>query len=182
MANGARELNGGPKRGWDAGLEYNDTYQRILLHLNKKRKPQDVVLLIQLRNGSRVGEAVDALKEFCESGKIEVYIRVEKHRNSNDQRLMMLPEELRTSQGKILLQSACSWISGIENPKAAIKTYCKRTYGFNTHGLRYAFVTYMLGKGVNPSIIAKITGHKNLSYILHYTELKTAEDLLRGPP
>jgi len=36
----------------------------------------------------------------------------------------------------------------------------------------------LLSKGVNPSFIAKITGHRNLSYILHYTELKTAEDIL----
>jgi len=31
---------------------------------------------------------------------------------------------------------------------------------------------------VNPSFIAKITGHRNLSYILHYTEMKKAEDIL----
>jgi hypothetical protein len=36
----------------------------------------------------------------------------------------------------------------------------------------------MLSRGVSPSFIAKMTGHKNLSYILHYTEVKTAEDLL----
>lgn len=34
-----------------------------------------MVLLIQLRNGSRVGEAVEALRQFCESGKTEVYLK-----------------------------------------------------------------------------------------------------------
>jgi len=33
----------------------------------------------------------------------------------------------------------------------------------------------MLKRGVSPSIVAKITGHASLDYILHYTELKTAE-------
>ncbi|MFP3321024.1 MAG: hypothetical protein RXO24_10685, partial [Acidilobus sp.] len=60
------------KRGWDSGLDYNETYQKILSHLNRSKKPQDVVLLIQLRNGSRVGEAVEALRQFCETGKSEV--------------------------------------------------------------------------------------------------------------
>jgi len=44
--------------------------------------------------------------------------------------------------------------------------------------LRYAFVTYLLSKGVSPSFIARITGHRNLSHILTYTEMKTAEDIL----
>jgi len=62
------------KSGWDSGLDYLETYQRILSHLNRTRKPQDVVLLIQLRNGSRVGEAVEALREFCNTGKTEVLV------------------------------------------------------------------------------------------------------------
>jgi integrase len=171
-----------PKRGWDSGLDYSETYQRILSHLNRTRKPQDVVLLIQLRNGSRVGEAVEALRQFCETGKTEVYVRVEKHKDAKDQRLMVLPEELRKGQGKVLLESACGWLSSVEKPKAAVKEYCRRTYGFNTHSLRYAYITYMLSRGVNPTIVAKITGHRSLEHILHYTERKTAEDLLRELP
>jgi len=167
------------KSGWDSGLDYLETYQRILSHLNRTRKPQDVVLLIQLRNGSRIGEAVEALREFCNTGKTEVLVRVEKHKNPNDLRKMVLPEELRKGQGRVLLEQACAWLSGTEKPKEAIKSYCRRTYGFNTHSLRYAFITYLARKGVAPQIIAKITGHRDLSHILTYTERKTAEDLLR---
>jgi integrase len=170
------------KRGWDSGLDYNETYQKILSHLNRSKKPQDVVLLIQLRNGSRVGEAVEALRQFCETGKSEVYVKVEKHRDLGDQRLMALPEELRRGQGKVLLESACSWLSSVGNPKDAVISYSRRTFGFNTHSLRYAFITYMLAKGVNPSIVAKITGHRSLEHILRYTETKTAEGLLREMP
>jgi len=67
------------KSGWDSGLDYLETYQRILSHLNRTRKPQDVVLLIQLRNGSRIGEAVEALREFCNTGKTEVLVREHLH-------------------------------------------------------------------------------------------------------
>ena len=107
-----------------------------------------MILLIQLRNGSRVGEAVEALRQFCETGKAEVYVKVEKHKDLGDQRLMVLPEELRRGQGRVLLESACGWLPSVSNPKDAVISYCRRTYGFNSHSLRYAFITYMLSKHV----------------------------------
>jgi len=50
--------------------------------------------------------------------------------------------------------------------------------GINRHSLRYAFITYLLRKGISPSLIAKITRHKNLNYILTYTQQKTADKIL----
>jgi len=76
------------------------------------------------------------------SGQDLVLVRVEKHRDG-DQRLMVLPEELRSGEGRQLLSEACAALSALRNPKAAVKVYCRRAYGFNTHGLRYAFVSYL---------------------------------------
>jgi len=95
------------------------------------RSPYDVVLLVQLRNGSRVGEAVEATVRFCEAGQDLVLVRVEKHKG-NGMRLMVLPEELRSGEGRRLLKEACATLSALRNPKAAVKVYCRRTYGFNT--------------------------------------------------
>jgi len=53
------------RRGWDSGLDFEEAYRRILGHMLGSRSPYDVVLLIQLRNGSRVGEAVEAVRQFC---------------------------------------------------------------------------------------------------------------------
>jgi len=97
---------------------------------------------------------------------------------------MVLPEELRSGEGRQLLSEACAALSALRNPKAAVKVYCRRAYGFNTHGLRYAFVSYLLKKGVSPSIVAKVVGHRSLDHILHYTEVRLAEEVLadlRGP-
>ncbi|MCG2874725.1 MAG: tyrosine-type recombinase/integrase, partial [Acidilobus sp.] len=152
-------------------------YSQILGHLYKTGHPWDVVLLVQLRNGSRIGEAIEAVRQFCETKATAVRVRIEKHKEG-DTRLMVLPEELRGKEGKEYLAQACLRLAKVKNPKSAVKVYCKATYGFNTHSLRYAYITYLLSKGVNPSLVAKITGHKNLSYILHYTQLKTAEDIL----
>jgi integrase len=165
------------RRGWDACVDYKEAYSQILGHLYRTGHPWDVILLIQLRNGSRIGEAIEAAKAFCETKATAVRVRIEKHKEG-DTRLMVLPEELRGKEGKEYLAQACLRLAKVKNPKSAVKVYCKATYGFNTHSLRYAYITYLLSKGVNPSLVAKITGHKNLSYILHYTQLKTAEDIL----
>jgi len=165
------------RRGWDACVDYKEAYSQILGHLYRTGHPWDVILLIQLRNGSRIGEAIEAAKAFCETKATAVRVRIEKHKEG-DTRLMVLPEELRGKEGKEYLAQACLRLAKVKNPKSAVKVYCKATYGFNTHSLRYAYITYLLSKGVNPSLVAKITGHRNLSYILHYTELKTAEDIL----
>jgi len=170
-------VEGCTRRGWDSCIDYKEAYSQILSHLYKTGSPWDVVLLIQLRNGARIGEAIEATKAFCGTKDYTVRVRVEKHKG-NDTRLMVLPEELRGKEGKEYLAQACIKLSKVKDAVNAVKHYCRRTYGFNTHSLRYAYITYMLSKGVNPSLVAKITGHRSLSYILHYTELKTAEDLL----
>ena len=169
------------RRGWGSCVECRRAYAEILAHLYKTGSPWDVVLLVQLRNGSRIGEAIEAVKEFCNAkGRADsVRVRVEKHAKG-DTRLMVLPEELRGAQGRNYLRQACLRLSRVKAPRVDIADYCRRAYGFNTHALRYAFITYMLKRGVSPSIVAKITGHRSLDYILHYTEIKLAKEVLAG--
>jgi integrase len=171
------EREGCVRRGWDSCVDYREAYSQILGHLYRTGHPWDVILLIQLRNGSRIGEAIEAAKAFCESKAASVRVKVEKHKEG-DTRLMVLPEELRNKEGRELLAKACLRLEKVKAPRVDIADYAKKTFGFNTHALRYAFITFLLKRGVSPSIIAKITGHRSLDYILHYTEVKTAEDIL----
>jgi len=137
------EREGCVRRGWDACLDYSEAYSQILGHLYRTGHPWDVILLIQLRNGSRIGEAIEAAKAFCETKATAVRVRIEKHKEG-DTRLMVLPEELRGKEGKEYLAQACLRLAKVKNPKSAVKVYCKATYGFNTHSLRYAYITYLL--------------------------------------
>jgi len=89
---------------------------------------------------------------------------------------MVLPEGLR--EGRQLPQAACARLSALRSPKQAVKTYFRRTYEFNTHSLRYAFITHLLRLSHSPSIVAKIMGHRSLDHILHYTEVEVAEEVL----
>jgi integrase len=61
-----------------------------------------------------------------------------------------------------------------------VKVYAKKVLGINTHSLRYARITHMLRNSISPSIVAKITGHKKLDYILTYTQIKTVEEALKN--
>lgn len=132
------------------------------------------VLLIQLRNGSRVSEAVDAAIKFADQRVSEVYVRVRKRRDGYE-RLMILPEELKIQDIAI-----CKEILSKGNPVLSVKVYAKKILGINTHSLRYARITHMLRNNISISIIAKITGHKKLDHILTYTQIKTAEEALRN--
>jgi Phage integrase family. len=149
------EREGCVRRGWDACLDFSEAYSQILGHLYRTGHPWDVILLIQLRNGSRIGEAIEAAKAFCESKAASVRVRIEKHKEG-DTRLMVLPEELRNKEGRELLAKACLRLEKVKAPRVDIADYAKKTFGFNTHALRYAFITYLLKRGVSPSIIAKI--------------------------
>lgn len=162
--------------GWDRGLDYEKTYRQILEHYKEARwktqKAYDIILLTQLRNGSRVGEAITFIKKVLVERKRELYIPVEK-RKDGAVRLMVLPKEIKLNDVLSL---------GFIFEKADVNkvtTYCWNTYKFNTHSLRYAFISYMARKGTAPQLIAKMTGHKSLEFILYYTQQTEAEELLR---
>ncbi len=166
-------------RSWDRGIDYEYAYTMLtrLLHSNDTTtKCYSAVLLLQLRNGLRVGEAVDAFKTFIKTGKREFNIRVEKKKKP-DERLVVVPVELDDN-----IRFGCIDLAPLPKNTLVnrVKNWCRQKLGFNTHSLRYAFITYLLRQGVNPSIIAKITHHSKLDFILSYTQSKTAENVLRS--
>ena len=152
---------------------------------NKKHtRCYDAVLLLQLRNGARISEAIRGFLAYLRgeakyhprSRKLVVQVQVSKKKKP-EERLIVIPEELKDMD-----LSECKALMG-EDPlrlKRRIEQYARDKYGFNTHSLRYAFITYLLIRGVNPSIVAKITRHSRLDFILRYTQEKAAEDLLLG--
>ncbi|WP_200956752.1 site-specific integrase [Thermococcus barophilus] len=71
---------------WDKGLDYERTYKLILKHMRETlrdtAKAYDIILLTQLRNGSRLTEAINFLKIIINSKpfKRQAYIKVEKRK------------------------------------------------------------------------------------------------------
>jgi len=169
-------------RNWDKGLDYEKTKRQILEKMKELKMKRGVnarkalaycvALLFQLRNGSRVSEAVDATIEWAKTKKKEVEVRVRKHKTP-DTRKMVAPEELK-EEDRLDVASVIELIK-----PASVKMFAKRNLGFNSHSLRYARITYLAKKGISPSIIAKITHHRDINYVLRYTEQKTADEINR---
>ena len=167
---------------WDRGLDYESTKRLLVERVRGLRGVRGVrarralaytcVLLFQLRNGSRVSEAVDALKAWVSTRKREVEVPVRKHR-SFEVRKMVVPEELKEEDRL----DASSVLEAVK--PSTVKVYARRSFGFNTHSLRYARITHLAKKGVSPSLIAKITHHRRLDYVLRYTEQKAADEINR---
>jgi integrase len=177
---------------WDKGADYVATYQRIVYYLNReyeraqklhkpggKRVPgycYAAVLLIQLKNAARISEAVRAFREYLVTRKTEVEVQVSKKRKK-EYRLMVIPEEL--------LELDCTMCLGLlERPENSVvdvaKHYARKKLKLNTHSLRYSRITYLLRRGVDSAVIAKITHHSNVNFIRTYTQQKLADEILRS--
>jgi len=184
---------------WDQGLDYERTYKMLVKELEKTRRKQGVralarrtyliVLLTQLRNGSRVREAIDAVIEFYKRKKNVVEVKVQK-KKKEDYRKMVLPKEVTREDLEIAGPRLMALIEKYENREdlsdqekrnritATVSSWAKKELGINTHSLRYSFITYLLKKGYSPTIIAKMTHHSKLDMILSYTQQKTADQIL----
>jgi len=158
---------------WDKGLNFEETYAKLLKALKKaktKEKIYTAIAILQLTNGLRASEAARALLTFLKTKQIELEVAVSKKKHP-ETRLVVIP--------KPLLDLNLSVDANEKTLTNRYKSYLKWRYGFNSHSLRYAFITYLLRQGINASLIAKITHHSRLDYILTYTQQKTSENILR---
>lgn len=167
------------KKSWDKGVDYVHMYNK-LVKLTKNNniytKCYASILLTQLRNGARVSEAVRAFREFLRTNNNIVYIKVSKKKKEETRMIVIPPEilDLDLIDCYDLVNDSDSKVSN------KIAQWSLSHLKVNTHSLRYAFITYLLKQNVNPAVIAKITKHSKLDYILTYTQAKQAEEILKN--
>jgi hypothetical protein len=216
------------KQVWDRELDYDVARRRAIAGLEETRKRMDpddpfsprvlghyATFLIQLTNGSRASEAVDAMREWVQTGRTEVQVRVRKYQpkclcghvkkadNSAksghvfvqggerggckvqgcpceayrpnpadvEMRMMVTPGEC--------LDSDRPFIAPVLDrlTLAGYEMFARRHLS-NTHSVRYALIT-MLAPTTPPQVIAKITHHARLDYIIKYTQKRAGEKVLR---
>jgi len=167
--------------GWDKGLEYKDEKESlehwVKSERNRKFKSYFVILLIQLRNASRISEAIEAFQFWCKNGKNEQRVRTRKRKPKNEfKRLMIIPKEVR--KYKQLRKVSKEWPKDMKIMEDRIYRFCMAIFGYNTHALRYAGITFLSTK-YKIQIVAKQTGHTTMDHILKYTQQKKADQLLR---
>jgi len=164
---------------FDRGLDFESTYRKLVRLLGSesgKRRCYVAIALLQLRNGLRAIEAVRAFKYFLATKQLEFEIPVAKKKQP-ETRLVVVPAEFAS----VNLDTCVEMLSVDDKALThRYKNWLLANLKINTHSLRYAFITYLLKHGVSPSIIAKITRHSKLDFILHYTQTKAAEEILKG--
>jgi integrase len=167
---------------WDKGLDYETAYSVLLrkIHSAKNTKTRlcyFIIALIQLRNGSRISEAIRAFKEWVRTNRTELHVRVSKKKKP-EERLMIIPSEI--TQYRLL----CVDLLDIDDKvlRNRVRAVLHYYFKWNTHSLRYAFITYLLRNNVNPAIVSKLVKHSRLDTLLKYVQEKEAERVLREIP
>ncbi|MDG7036389.1 MAG: hypothetical protein JRN02_07265 [Nitrososphaerota archaeon] len=170
--------------GWDKGADYKKTYSKLTVLLKEYAEKEGIhadsgfafscVLLTQLRNGSRVSEAVEAMNGWLRNRNPSVEVRVRKQKTESTRLMVIPPEVQRYYSYKSRVLGA---LASVQLP--AIEMWSRRRLGYNTHSLRYAWITEAARRGISPQLIAKITGHRTLDMVLSYTQKSGAEDILQ---
>jgi integrase len=164
-------------RSWDKGVDYIATYELILRNIKRLQYPSKcyfIISLIQLRNGSRVSEAIRAFKRWLITGNQEIYVEVSKKKNP-EARLMIIPSEIMDYRRECLELSTIGDRALRERVRWALYYYLK----LNTHSLRYSYITFLLKEGVNPALVSKLIRHSRIDTLLRYIQLKESDRVLR---
>lgn len=161
------------------GVEYEEIYNKLAKRLNSNNiynKCYSAILLMQLRNGLRISEAVKAFKKYLYTSNNVIYVKVSKKKRE-EERMVVTPSEFDYNSLEVCKELVSEDDDVI---KERVRNWFRINFKLNTHSLRYAFITYLLRQGVNPALIAKITKHSRLDYILVYTQTKAAEEVLKN--
>lgn len=154
-----------------------------------------LVAMIQLRNGSRISEACDALRNFIEEDDTneKTIVKIaksestkykkdtkEKYKTKKRFRKMMFPSKWIDYDIMPMIKkskSAIQW-SKDDRLKKRVLDFLLLNFKCNTHSLRYAFINYMLYDLKRPNEdVAKFVGHVNTSMLVRYTQLKNTDQI-----
>lgn len=171
---------------WDRRLDFDATRRKLgdALVSERQKVGEDplvlrrlfyiTVLLVQLINGCRVSEAFQGVEEWVATKSRETTVTVRKQRKDPDERLVSIPPEC-LDEDLPDLYDALNWGASL----GATKMFAIDKMGFNTHSLRYAEISELSDRGVPLQVIAKLTHHRNVNFLVDYTNQRIADAKLR---
>lgn len=163
-----------PNLGWDGGVDFNLEKVKLEMLIEQTRDGVEKALysiaLIQLVNGLRRHEAVEAAIMYAKHGKKLGRVRVQK-RKDKYMRLVVIPQVVRRYES---IKRGLAALEAVENRDKKYYRFCRSRLAHNTHSMRYAFISDASIK--NPALlISKMTGQVSANTVLHYLNQKTAE-------
>jgi integrase len=196
--------------GFDRGLDYEKIKKKLVKRTNKlwwmyKDDPTKRVLLnkliytiiacIQLRNGSRISEAVKAFEKFVDNNHTitRVFVKIsksdgikqtktgEKKRSRPRYREMMWPKHWFDTDLDFCDIAANPYTKELIESgklKKRVLDYLLNNFDCNTHSLRYAFINFCLYTLKRPmSDVAKFVGHADCRQMVTYSQKKNSDQI-----
>lgn len=187
-------------RGFDRGINYNEIKDKLVSQIkqeyelflkSKKRITLRkiiylIVAMIQLRNASRVSEAVRAFYYFIKHGiddlaknikisksdAIKVNKKGKKCKSPTRYRDMIFPKWIPKEIFDIIQKKKeTQRMFNCIRFKKRILDYLLNNFNCNTHSLRYACINYLLyDKGRPINDVSTFCGHANCQQIVNYTQ------------
>jgi len=204
--------------GFDRGLDYSDIKKKLGKDFKKKYNQLDqleegctgyeskkkilvnqltylLLALIQLRNGSRIVEAVWCFRQFIKDRDFKKTILVKIAKSESMKYDRRTKEKYMSKIRYRKMVFPISWINLDKDTYDNIEKYSdlitdfrlkKRVLDYlliyhdcNTHSLRYCFINYMINeKKVPLNDVAKTVGHVDLSMLTRYTQAKNIDVVL----
>lgn len=175
------------------GLDPDDRCFESKKKINIGRLIYQLIAMIQLRNGSRISEAVEAFYKFINEDDFEkrVLVKIAKSKSTKYKKYSKEKYITKTRFREMKFPNTWIEIKYLKKIKYYLKHYTtekklkKRVLAYllrnlksNTHSLRYAFINYMIYiKKEEMGKVAKHIGHSNLNQLIRYTQQLEADKL-----
>lgn len=170
--------------------KFYERRKKMIIH----KKIYCIIALIQLRNGSRISEAVEAFKKFISFGEFngKVLVKIAKSESIKYKKGTKEKFTTKIRYRKIMFPSdwiefdygddddIISYSKDIPNKKLQkrVLDYLLKHFDCNTHSLRYAFINHMLfDLGKEMAVVAKFVGHTNVQQLVTYTQQKQTDKI-----
>lgn len=166
-------------------ISENDRYFKTKCEKALNKQIYLLISMIQLRNGSRISEAVEAVYNFLKNNDLseKAIVKIAKSKSIKYKRETGEQYTTKTRFRKMTFPASWVEIENFDNIKNQIINikknklrkrvldYLLKRFKCNTHSLRYSFINYMLYEQKKEiGLIAKMIGHSNLNQLVRYTQ------------
>jgi len=150
-------------------IEYKKLQMGTGKKLNIRRFLYYSIAYLQLTNGLRSTEAIKGLQLFLKRKEKVLKITAGK---SKLERLVIIPPLLFDYYDE--LKKYSDILDKIN--KRNYYNFIKNNLGINPHTFRYAFIDYMLSKGLTPEELVVYMGYSSFKHMINYYRIASAKD------
>ena len=178
------KAQGSEVKHWYREIDFNDILRKIKTNLEIQYKKLESgtgskldikrflyysIALLQLTNGLRSTEAIKGLQIFLKKKEKEINIIAGK---SKIERWVIIPPILLEYYDE--LKKYGEILKNIR--KQSYYNFIKNNLKINPHSLRYAFINYMISKGIEPEKLVVYMGYSSFKHMINYYRVASAKE------